>query len=66
MGKKKESKHSSVFRSFILWFFKLVGARDNEEEDHKSSTSAAKSTGPVAAMVDASKHFSSAHKVRFN
>lgn len=57
MGKKKESKHPSFLRS-VFWFFALVASKDGDEH--------CKTTGPEAAMIAASKHFSSAHKVRFD
>lgn len=64
--KKKESRHSSILRSFSLWFYKLNGFAKGDDKHYKSSRWAARSTGPEAAMIAAAKHFSSAHKVRFN
>lgn len=56
MGEKGDKKRwfSSILRSFKMLFC---------GKDVKTST---KASGPEAAMVAASKHFSSAHKIKFN
>ncbi|PRQ40553.1 hypothetical protein RchiOBHm_Chr4g0437271 [Rosa chinensis] len=60
MGKgKEESKGSSVLSPFTWCFF----GSDGEGDNARGSKAV---TGPEAAMVAAAKHFSSAHKVRFN
>ncbi|KAF3431640.1 hypothetical protein FNV43_RR26371 [Rhamnella rubrinervis] len=65
-AKKEESQHSSFLGSISLLFKKLISSAKGDDEHYKSSRSAAKRTGPEDAMIAASKHFSSAHKIRFN
>ena len=54
---KKGCGCSSIFRSLVSWFF-------DSGENVKDSKPATISE-PEAAIVAASKHFSSAHKVQF-
>jgi hypothetical protein len=58
MGYKgnKKSWFSSISRFFSMLFY----------GNKKTSTKASTTSGPEASIVAASKHFSSAHKVKFN
>jgi hypothetical protein len=58
MGDKgnKKTWFSSIPRFFTMLFC----------VNKKTSTKAAAASGPEASIVAASKHFSSAHKVKFN
>ena len=58
-GKKKSGVSSFVRSVLVSWF--CVFDRD---EDVKNTKVVPPSTGPEATMVAATKHFSSAHKVR--
>lgn len=63
MGDKgnKKSGFSSILRSVTLL---LCGSENGKTT--KTSAKAAAARGPEASIVAASKHFSSAHKVKFN
>jgi hypothetical protein len=58
MGDKgnKKTWFSSISRFFTMLFC----------GNKKTSTKAAAASGPEVSIVAASKHFSSAHKVKFN
>lgn len=61
MGDKKENLYWSSIKSFINC---LLGSNGGNAAE--ASKAAASPSGPEATMVAAAKHFSSAHKVKFN
>lgn len=63
-GKKEISMGSSVLSPFTWCFF--GSSAGDEGENARGSKAVPTLTGPEATMVAAAKHFSAAHKVRYN
>ncbi|OMO93634.1 hypothetical protein CCACVL1_06423 [Corchorus capsularis] len=60
---KKGNRVSSFLRSILAYWFPVF-AEDEDDVKNKKVAPPPALSGPEAKMVDAAKHFSSAHKVR--